>query len=485
MPSRGTATGSGVYAVGSNAKITAKPAKGYYFAGWYEDADFEEPFYGTASGSYQKSSDQMVVRGENPAVYAKFITQSEDYVIFDASDRWEVDGSSSWVEDYEFFVYGETAVKVTASGMPAGMKFVQDGEYCRIECQDLKKLKPGTSDVKFAARTATGATATHTLRIVVPNLQSWVFDGLEYSDTAYNLTLGVSDACAYGWVASEYDSDYRITASGLPAGLKLVAYDGYMRLVGTPTKAGTYTVTFTAKSGRDTQIATITVSVAPLPDAAIGTFNGFLANEWGEIVASVTMTAAANGRLSARVVTESGPILYAANGWSCEGDGWLLAYFTKEVSGEDATLMLELDCTKAWNDVHQMTGYGPGGEIVYMQRSPFGRNGVQEANAWAKSWKGTYGLVEDVDEDYNNILRDPAYHGEDTFKLLVSDTGMARLTGKTDFGASISTSSTIMFDEEGPFVIFLAPVRQKVCAHSTVSEKCSFKTVLYCYTYRW
>jgi hypothetical protein len=77
-----------------------------------------------------------------------------------------------------------------------------------------------------------------------------VFSGLDYSDSAYRLTLGVGDYCVMGWLSFDYDTSYKVTASGLPPGLKLSMSGGYAHILGTPTKAGTYTVTLTAKRER-------------------------------------------------------------------------------------------------------------------------------------------------------------------------------------------------------------------------------------------
>ena len=488
--SRGTVTGSGVYAVGASARISAKPARGCYFAGWFVDPDYSEPFY-PASGDFQKASDSLVVPDYSPAIYAKFISKDEDYVYFSDGDRWDVDTSYHY-DTFEFSVYSETAAKVTAKGLPSGMKFKQNGSSCTIEYSDASKLKPGASDVTFTAKTATGVTTTHVLRVVIPNLQSSVFDGLDYSDSAYRMTLGVSDACVAGWVHAEYDTSYAITASGLPPGLKLTARYGSFTLTGTPTKAGTYTVTLTAKSRNTTEKATITITVDPIPEYAIGTFNGVLMNADGDVTGLVTLTAAQNGKLSAKVV--SGPDdtnvkshSYSANGWNCESDGRFDAYFTKG-SSSDEYLYLTLKPDYDWDDALQMTGSccvgGEEYEVMYMQRDPI-KYGVWDAKDTA-AVLSSFGTIPLACADYwSRELHYPEYGEAANVQLKVNkSTGAVSFSGKF-FGTSVSGSAPLMFDADGPFVVFYLPVSEKWCAMTPNGiGKCITKRVYHYFSFR-
>ena len=492
--SRGSVTGSGVYAVGASAKISAKPARGYYFAGWYGDPGFEEPFYDTASGGYQKASDSFVVRDENPAIYAKFISRDEDEVYFDADDRWEV-ATCNGYDDFYFYVYSETAAKVTAKGLPSGMKFIQDiyDESCRVVCSDTSKLKPGASDVVFTAMSATGAVATYVLRIVIPNLQSWAFNGLDYSDTAYRLTLGVSDACMKSWMRAEYDDFYTISASGLPPGLKISARNGELTLHGTPTKAGTYTVTLNAKSRWETEKATITITVDPLPDYTIGTFNGVLVDEDmdDQVAGLVTLTATANGKISAKIVSGRSEYKvktysYSSNGWNCEEDGSFDAYFYKSSTDEYGIFTLKPEYE--WNDAAQMTGYfsigGKEYSVKHMQRDPV-KAGVQDAKDIAASLSraGTFYLVGDP---WGGELRYPESGESSDIQLKVNKTtGEVSLAGKFYGSSSFSGKAPLMFDEEGAFVVFYMPVSVKMCTSCCGSEyHCSTERVYYPFTFR-
>jgi len=94
----GTASGSGVYLAGSRkVAVRATPAKGWFFDGWYADADGHRP-YAFASGGYRDVS-QTVLAGETRYVFARFVEKR-------TPSAWETgtfdgvaqdgDGSAGW-----------------------------------------------------------------------------------------------------------------------------------------------------------------------------------------------------------------------------------------------------------------------------------------------------------------------------------------------------------------------------------------------------
>ena len=293
--SRGTATGSKVYAIGAKASISAKASKGYYFAGWFRGAICSGPLQGTASGDWRKASDSIVVTADiaDTGIYARFVSSGEDNISIDCDDMWNVE--TRWSDTFDVDVNSASLPTVTIKGLPAGVTWNKS----RFVFESTpSKLKPGTAIATNTAKNLSGRTATKTVRIVVPNLQSNVFSGLDYSSDAYSLMLGVSDACVAGWFEFSYANGFAVSASGLPPGLKLVTSYGTATVWGTPTKSGVYTVTLTAKKGSTVEKATFTINVTPLPDYAVGTFNGVLKDETsGEIIGSFTFTAAATGKL--------------------------------------------------------------------------------------------------------------------------------------------------------------------------------------------
>ena len=104
---------------------------------------------------------------------------------------------------------------------------------------------------------------------------------------------------------------WSVKVAGLPSGLKWDAKIG--KIVGVPTaKAGAYTVTFTAsKKGEANQIATITLNVEALPTWTVGTFEGSViaSGALGDSALPcglVSMTVAANGKISGKVIDADG-----------------------------------------------------------------------------------------------------------------------------------------------------------------------------------
>lgn len=474
-PSRGTVSGAGVYPIGKKAKISAKSARNFYFAGWYCDDGLEEPFEDGESANYLKASDSVLVDAYTPSVmYARFITREEDSVMFDIEDEWVVE--TEWGEDRFYIpVYSETEAKVTAKGLPSGMKlsYAGWGEW-RITA-DSSKLKPGVSDVSLTAKTATGLTVTKNLRVVVPNLRSWVFNGLDYSDSAYTLTVGVCDACVPSWIEFEYDESFKLSLTGLPSGLKYVARDGYVEIFGTPTKAGSYTVTLTAKDGNYTEKATFTINVNPIPDYAVGTFNGVLRDiDSGDVVGSFVLTAAANGKQSVKVVTKEGTMSLSASAWNIcyepgAGDS-LEASFYKYSKNESFEFFLELGEVDGWNCEHQLMGslywakttmrgdFEVEAEVDTSQRNPFAKTktgyehpvAVEVAAELAAEYKSEKMVILwDWDSGRYYLecadCSDPEYsYGTATLKM--NKNGTATLSGKLFGIYSFTATATLMFD---------------------------------------
>ena len=103
---RGAAKGSGIYQVGAKISLTVAPKRGYYFAGWYCDSNFHEPFnYGDKD--YRNPTQKVVfdwdMAQEQRTAYARFISKGEDsYISIDADETWNVDttqGSDSfWID---------------------------------------------------------------------------------------------------------------------------------------------------------------------------------------------------------------------------------------------------------------------------------------------------------------------------------------------------------------------------------------------------
>jgi PKD repeat protein len=336
-----------------------------------------------------------------------------------------------------------------------------------------------------------------------------VFDGLDYSDSAYRLMVGVSDLCVPGWVSFDYDTDYKVTASGLPPGLKLSMSGGYAHILGTPTKAGTYTVTLTAKRGNAVEKATFTINIDPLPGYAIGTFNGVLRDEMsGEIAGSFTFTAAATGRLSVKVVTELGTMSLSSSAWNCyDAENRPMAYFSKYSKNEDFSFTLTPWEGEVWNCELQLVGSlswrksSAGGEslieavIDTAQRNPFGKTGgvydhpsaVKVAESLASEYKSTEMAIL-WDYELNAYRLECATcvlpgFSDGTATLRMNKNGTATVSGKLYGRYSFSAASVLTFDTECViydshlfgehfYAVFTPVVKMNECALSIVSGKC-------------
>ena len=299
----GTATGQGVYSPGQTVKLAAKPTSGHVFAGWYSAYDeatgeFSEPFdRGTAD--YRTASQQFAAGAESETVYARFVTPAVDAAALsvNAGDvATGADGSISlrlgpWVESL-------STPKLSVRGLPSGLKY----DAKTLQITGIAK-KPGVYTVTVQAtnasvKKATTAT-TATFRVIVPNFVSRMLPNLRSETDAYGTVW-----CGVNFSTNRVDctplAGWTVKASGLPSGLKFDAKKGVVG--GVPTKAGSFTVTFTAsKKGEKNQIATITLNVTALPSWAVGTFNGSVGKD-GEVAGLVTMTVAANGKIGGKLL---------------------------------------------------------------------------------------------------------------------------------------------------------------------------------------
>lgn len=292
-----------------------------------------------------------------------------------------------------FTVEGETVLpilvesyslpKISVKGLPAGMKFTakpiyEKGSKTKIEIPANSiygtPTKPGIYKVAVSVSNVTVKKAVvHEFEIVVPNLESGIFTGLEYETDSYNFESGTEvDQWSVDCTTSE--PDWKVTVQGLPAGLKWDTKEGC--ITGVPTKPGAYTVTFTAKKGKETEIATITLNIAALPAVAYGSFNGFLTfGDDGAFnkVGSLQLTVTEVGKMSAKIVTAAGTFSFSGAGWTAHGDE---TYQVILETRKGEVLDLCLSPEALWNE-DQITGLFSDSQgnahIVSAQKTVFGQ----------------------------------------------------------------------------------------------------------------
>ena len=358
-PEMGSVSGAGVYSYGKAVKVSAKANKGYVFAGWYYlDIDEEEesyefwenPLYDSKCKliDYRTASMTKAIVDDTlwnyVPMYARFVRTEDDkemaiyteYTSYNEEDEayegiyhavdgwvWNLGELQSW---YCYLsVFSESLPgKLTLKGLPSGFATSQENGVTEIWVNDESKLKPGVYKVTVSVSNVSKAKKMATFSIVVPNLTSPALPELVPDEDYYSISLGVAGggqaidlSLGYGY------ENYTLTASGLPSGLKLKKEkldDGtyFYYIDGTPAKAGTYTVTFTVKNGAEKEVATITLTVNPIPEWAVGSFNGGVVRagidfedlEQGELSSddrgTMKFSLSAAGKGSAKMVLDNG-----------------------------------------------------------------------------------------------------------------------------------------------------------------------------------
>lgn len=306
-------TGAGAYPADKKITLKATPAKGHVFAGWHT-AD-GEPLAGALD--YRTASYAYVTTDEDVVLVAKFASAEEDASISvntEASYTCQKDGSFSLVIPVESI----TVPKLSLKGLPAGLKF--DAKTNTISG---KAAKPGVYTVTVSAtNTSVKKAASFTFRLEVPNFESPRLPGLKPGIDDYGvLRCGV--ALDHTFIDCTVTDGYTLKVSGLPSGLKFDAKTGLV--TGVPTKAGSFTVTFTAtKKGAANEVATITLNVADLPAWVVGTFNGAVVSGSDTTGLVESFTIAKNGKTTGKI--QHGGLVYTANAAS-------LASVEENVSG--------------------------------------------------------------------------------------------------------------------------------------------------------
>ena len=308
----GVVTGSGVYASGATVKLTAKPSTGNVFAGWYEDddmpfgilADTDDIDYRTASATFVFR--KAMFENDPPVLFADFVAKEDDAIaVGGLDDVWEISPD----EDSErlFEVVSASLPKLTVSGLPKGVSLNAVAGKFEYSCAAKGQITPGYYTVSIKAVNQSSASATATLSVFVANKTSDFIGGLDPSADAYPLSAGVMIDPTLIMPDVDVADGWKLTAAGLPAGLKLVQdrESGAYSVSGVPTKAGTNTVTFTATRGNEKEIATITLGIAALPVWAYGTYDGGYF-EFGDgetnLVGQVTATVSESGKISGKVL---------------------------------------------------------------------------------------------------------------------------------------------------------------------------------------
>ena len=245
--------------------------------------------------------------------------------------NWDLTGGVQSVPPVPFVPssIGGNLAKVT--GLPTGLTFAakdayaytnakkKKGKYLKQKGQTIvgTPTKPGTYVVTFTKNVTTGTgknkkTVAKTAQIL------WTVTANDANlELGFNTAGGVIEGGTVGLkygdlMAFDATEGATVTASGLPAGIKLVKLDdghaGRVPLPGFATwgfqgftaKAGTYLVTVKATLKGKTVAQRVALKVDGLPSWAKGTFNGYVAGEDGATNGLATVTVSAAGKVSGK-----------------------------------------------------------------------------------------------------------------------------------------------------------------------------------------
>ena len=391
---RGTVSGGGVKAFGSTVKLTAKSAnaKQYFFGGWYVGEGLEERLDDYLSCNSRAATVSFAVAakrkvendyGEGETVsfddtairdisrygiYARFVTKAEDPISIDAETEWRVTSGNPLtvnVQSFSSYTLSVNKTAITKASKKAKAAVSVSGNTLKVT--NTSALKPGYHRLVLTAKNAAGNTCSFVVKAFVPNLTAAAdLIGLDTSDEGYTLQVGKSVTLAALGISRK--SGAKITAvSGLPTGMKWDAKK--QRFTGLPTKGGTYTVVFAVKYSSCygysyTSRASATFTVMPLPDCAVGTFNGYTTSgDSGPNAVSrlVTVTTSSAGKITAKV----GSLTFSKTGWDdFDGDGASVTLTATRTVGKGKTAKTYTDILNLSVENADWTDDGMSGTIT-------------------------------------------------------------------------------------------------------------------------
>jgi len=221
----------------------------------------------------------------------------------------------------------------------------------------------------------------------------------------------------------------KFTAANLPAGLKLDAASG--RISGVPTKdVSQKAFTITATSTIDKNVSTtetLANSVAVQPELAQGTFVGSFGT------GSISMTAAAGGKLSGKVLSAGTSYAYAATGFAAEKVGPAFILAGELTAGKTASLPFSAAIT---NWIGTFEG------VVFTNATLAGENILAYRNPW-KDKRLTTAL------ELNAGTYTHKTAAGEILTLTVDPKGTVKVAGTLNSKRKVSASSAVDLTESG------------------------------------
>ena len=421
---KGTAAGAGAFAANKKVALRATPALNNVFAGWYVDRAATTPAVGAVD--YRTANFQyLMTTNAETTLYARFIPKAADTNVAVVC-AWPKEGVAAGAAvKLPVEVVSETLPKVTVVGLPMGLKF------------DPKTLeftgaatKPGVYQVTIKAQNASGFTSTQVLDVKV---QNFVSPEIPVEDAYPVEMVGVD-------VELKSEAFRGCLAQGLPMGLKLVGDT----ISGAPTKAGSYTVIFTKGAAK----ASSTFTVLPLPSSVAATFVGSAQSEAS--VGSATMTVAAAGRISGKILIDGATWTFAATGFDASstfGDG---ATNELVIAATAKAGLRALPLTLTLVDGLATGSLGSEDEMILIEmRATVGRD--RDSLARVKPLVGVYTVSLECEESGYGYL-----------SLTVDANANVKMVGKAPDGTALSLTAPLALDgAEALAYVYSAPVAYK------------------------
>ena len=401
-----TVKGSGSYAWGTKATISATPKSGYSFWMWVAEDTASETAFPNYSTAYRKSvtAKVKVPKTSGLKYTAYFVKKSSDSVSMVVSgDKmlYAEDGAGS---AQTVVAFSMSYPKVTTSKLPAGVKFspVSDSDDTyKLVIVNPDKVPAGKNVVKVTAKNRSGKSKSVSLivwgknrRQAVDSNALYVTAGGMSSKAPCMMYVGVKHTLESLGIDAGFDG-WKITKiGGLPSGFTWDAKK--QTLKGYTKKTGMHTLTFTVAKGGTKQSATVTLKVNALPTRLVGAFYGYAAPEefgtyFNGLSQKVTASITKEGKVSAKL----GSLSFADNGLTYDRANnkfiaTLQSNYTKKKVTYTRYLYLELDptanCSQNSMDGVYYDGYtkktsGSITSVIVSKRNIVGRRNVFGYNA--------------------------------------------------------------------------------------------------------
>ena len=246
-----------------------------------------------------------------------------------------------------------TAKATAGSVFSHWIVFGADTAGLDLSSPTIKLRSNWTDDVSVTAQFVTLDEDQREIMLIVDNSSLY---GEANNPGESNVVKHVPCGVAVNWpVRANAYSQTTIRADKLPAGLKLVqdkATKAYA-VTGVPTKAGMFQTKFTVTTaGKSKETVLLPIEVWAMPEDIVGDYTGMAGgfedpNDDGTWRASgmVTLSVAANGKLSAKATLPSGAVSFSASGWDSESNGFYRVEMSTKVGDR---LFLKLDSKRDW-----------------------------------------------------------------------------------------------------------------------------------------